>query len=247
MVYKILVVDDEAPAREKIIRFLKQMNCSWDISAASNAENAITLLESQPFDLMLLDIQMPQMDAFEMLHKLNLETLPTLIFSTAYDQYALQAFEIHAVDYLLKPFHFERFESALLRALQLQIAEKDKGLRMNNMIRQWESPKEEIKIIWVNKAGKIIPVPIDSIVYLEADGNYILIHSDGQSYMLRQSLKEIHKCLDTKRFVQVHKSYILNKLMIKELIPKSHGDLYAIMKSGQKVPVSRNYRNLLMK
>ena len=243
---KILVIDDEAPAREKIGRFLKRMDQNSQVTFASNAQQGIENLHTGTYDLMLLDIQMPQMDAFEMLQQVNLENLPTLVFSTAYDQYALQAFEMHAVDYLLKPFDFHRFEKSINRALKIQIGENDKNIRLTKLLREGKLPKQKTDVVWINKSGKIIPVYLNTIEYISADGNYITLHSQKQKFLLRQSLKEFYERLDQNQFVRVHKSYIVNRPMIKELIPKSHGDLFAIMKNKTKIPVSRQFRSGLI-
>lgn len=246
MIYRILVVDDEAPAREKIGRFLDQLDQDVQVRFATNAKQAIAFLEEAVFDLMFLDIQMPQMNAFEMLERLNRKTLPAIIFSTAFDRYALQAFDVHAVDYLLKPYDFERFAKAIQRVIKAKEQEPDSANRIIGMLKDWKSTTKVLDVIWVNKAGKIVPVHMNQVEYLESDGNYVTLHTQQERFLLRQSLKEIHTQLDQTQFIRVHKSYIANKGLIQELLPKSHGDLIAILKSKRSIPVSRNYRDDLL-
>ena len=246
MTYNILVVDDEAPAREKIGRFLAQIDQGFQVSFATNAKQAIAHLQEDHFDLMFLDIQMPQMNAFEMLKHLEHKNLPAIIFSTAFDRYALQAFDVHAVDYLLKPYDFERFTKAVTRVIKTKNKEEESNHRILNMLKDWKSSKKILDVIWVNKSGKIIPVHLDQVEYLESDGNYVTLHTAQERFLLRQSLKDLQEQLDEIQFIRTHKSFIVNKNMIEELVPKSHGDLTAVLKSKRSIPVSRSYRSNLL-
>lgn len=244
--YNVLVIDDEAPAREKIIHFLKRMTGDFEIKEAANAATGLQLLQENDFDLMFLDIQMPQMDGFEMLKTIGVSNCPPIIFSTAYNQYALKAFEIHALDYLLKPYDFTRFRDALSRVLAMIDQKKYSYQYLNQMVEQWKPPESKIEILWVNHRNKIIPVEIKNIHYLEADGNYVQVFTSDQKYLIRQSLQEIQQRLPDNQFVRTHRSFIINQLHIREIHPKSHGDMYAILKNGEKVPVSRRYKDGLM-
>jgi len=246
MKYPTLIVDDEAPAREKIAKFLKMLPESFAITFASNAEEALSFLHSQPFDLMFLDIQMPQMDAFEMLQKLNLDNLPSIIFSTAYDQYAIKAFEVHAIDYLLKPYDFDRFSEAVSRVIHLIDQKNNSGQVLQKLLKTWNPPSPDPEIIWVSKGSKLVPLEVNSIEYLESEGNYVSIFTPSHKYMLRQNLGELHAKLNEKQFIRVHRSFVVNQKAIQELFPKSHGDMFAVLKSGKRITVSRRYREQLI-
>ena len=246
MPIKILIVDDEAPARDKIARFLGQMDEDFELSLAKNAQEAIDLLHTEDFTLMFLDIQMPQMNAFEMLQQMDNTSLPAIIFSTAYDEYALKAFEVHAIDYLLKPYDFKRFSTSVERVLRFMGKEKQTNHALIDMLKSWNPPTKKLDMIWVNHRGKLIPVDVSAIDYLESDGNYVSIHADRQKYLLRKSLKDLHAQLDPQQFVRVHRSFVVNKLRIKEMHSRSHGDLIAVMHNGDQVTVSRRYRDQLI-
>ena len=246
MNYRVLIIDDEEPARDKIAQYLDQVEGGFEVTMAKNAEQAIRQIRSQDFDLMFLDIQMPQMNAFEMLQVIGLDSCPAIIFSTAYDQYALKAFEVHAVDYLLKPYDLDRFRTALQKVLPLIDQQKDPHQMLTQMLQAWKAPTQNPEIIWVNQGSKLVPLEVHTIEYLESDGNYVLIHTEDHKYMLRQSLGDLHDRLDERQFVRVHRSYIVNQKRIREMYPKSHGDLFAVLKSGKKIPVSRRYREGLI-
>ncbi|MEL6924184.1 MAG: LytTR family DNA-binding domain-containing protein [Bacteroidota bacterium] len=247
MQYHLLIVDDEAPAREKIEHFLLQLPYTFSMAFAKSGEEALQLLKSKSFDLLFLDIQMPRMDGFELLQALGPGNYPPVIFSTAYNQYALQAFEVHAVDYLLKPYDQERFSTATRRVLDSIDQKKYSHQAMLKMMEKWQPPTQKSKILWVNQSSKMIPLEVEHIEYLESDGNYVLIHTkDQHKYMLKQSLTELHHKLDTRQFIRVHRSYVVNKRSIHEMHPKSHGDLFAVLKSGRKIAVSRRYRDDLL-
>ena len=247
MKYYALIVDDEEPARIKVAQFLQQLKQPFDYTFAKNGEEAIKMIQEQTFDLLFLDIQMPQMTGLEMLQHIDLVHSPAIIFSTAYDQYALQAFDVHAVDYLLKPYDFERFEIAVQKVLEKLTAKKYSNQAMTELLQAWQGPEKKLEVLWVHQGSKLLPIEVNSIEYLESDGNYVLIHSQGRKHMLRQSLSELHEKLNHPQFVRVHRSYVVNQLYISELYPKSHGDLFAILKSGAKITVSRRYKEQLIK
>jgi two-component system LytT family response regulator len=246
MSYRALIIDDETPAREKIAQFLENMPQDFQVVMAGNAREAMERLSSQSFDLMFLDIQMPQMNAFEMLRQLDLSKGPPIIFSTAYNQYALQAFEVHAIDYLLKPYDFDRFQTAVKRVLQFIDQHKNPHPSLEQLLRNWQPPNPDPLILWVNQGAKIVPLEVNIIEYLESDDNYVLIHTAEHRYALKQSLGELQAKLDERQFVRIHRSYVVNKRKIREMYPKSHGDLFAVLKSGRKIPVSRRYKDQLL-
>lgn len=246
MTYRALIIDDEAPAREKIARFLARTPHDFRVVMAGNAKEAIAEIKSQPFDLMFLDIQMPQMNAFEMLREIGVKQCPPIIFSTAYNQYALQAFEVHAIDYLLKPYDFDRLQTAVNKVLPFIDQQKSPHPSLEQLLKNWSPPAADPVMLWVNQGTKIVPLEVDVIEYLESDGNYVLIHTADHRYALKQSLTDLQAKLDVRQFVRIHRSYVVNKRKILEMYPKSHGDLFAVLKSGRKIPVSRRYKDQLL-
>jgi len=247
MNYQVLIVDDEAPAREKIAQFLQQLPHTFLIAFAKRGEEAIQQIQEGTFDLLFLDIQMPQMNAFQMLQKVGVENCPPIIFSTAYNQYALQAFEVHAIDYLLKPYDFDRFSTSVNRVLALIDQKKYSPQSMLKMMENWKPSTQKLETLWVNQGSKMIPLEVSKIEYLESDGNYVQIHTNKEKrHILKQSLTELHSRLDEQQFIRIHRSFVVNKKLIHEIYPKSHGDLFAVLKSGKKVPVSRKYREDLL-
>ena len=243
MLYKLLIVDDESPARLKLTQFIQRLDLKTELELAKNAREAIELLNRSSFDMLFLDIQMPQMDGFELIRTIGPENCPPVIFSTAHEQYALKAFEVHAIDYLLKPYSFDRFKLAVQRILNAKVSSNEVLVKM---IQSLELQKPRAKVLWVNQGGKLIPLAIESIEYCESDGNYVLVHTSEHKYVLRQSLGDLHAKLAADQFIRVHRSFVVNQLNIKAIHPKSHGDMFAILKSGRKIPVSRRYKDQLM-
>lgn len=242
---KVLIVDDEMPARKKVRHFLEKMEISTDIEDIQDPFQALEMLRNASYDLLYLDIQMPRMTGLELLQKLEPSHRPTVIFSTAYDQYAIRAFELHAVDYLLKPYDFDRFRKATEYALERldQIRDRDKVM---NLLAHWSRKEPTPDTIWVTHGSKFIPVQIASIEMIEASGNYVLLYVGKSKYAVKSSMTLMHKKVGLPQFVRVHKSFVVNTQYIKELIPKSHGDLLAVMKNGEKIAVSRTYRSDLL-
>ena len=246
MNYRVLIVDDEAPAREKIAQFLDYLDPGFSAHFARNAQEALQELTANKYDLLFLDIQMPRMNAFEMLNELPKDRCPPVIFSTAYDDYAVQAFEVHAADYLLKPYDLERFRKAVDRVLQKVETQSSPNRMMRQLLENWRPPAERPDTLWINQGGKILPVAVQEIEYLESEGNYVVIHTAGHRHVLKQSLTELQSKLGEKQFIRVHRSFVINRKKIQEMHPRSHGDLFAVLPGGKKIPVSRRYKEGLL-
>ena len=243
---KILIVDDELPARKKVRHFLEKMEIpSGKIDDVQDPFQALGMLRNMTYDLLYLDIQMPRLTGLELLQKLETGEGPAVIFSTAYDEYAIRAFELHAVDYLLKPYDFDRFKRATEYALERldQIRNRDK---VKDLLTHWTKSDPSPDTIWVSHGSKFIPVQIDNIEMIEASGNYVLLHVGQSKYAVKSSMTQMLKKVGRSQFVRVHKSFVVNTQFIKELLPKSHGDLIAAMKNGEKIAVSRTYRSDLL-
>ena len=241
---RILVVDDEKPARSKVIRFLNKCDPDLIIVEAANGSEAIEHLEREAFAAVFLDIQMPGMNGFEVIETLGDQKLPKLIFATAYDEYAIKAFDANAIDYLLKPFAFDRFEQAYRKILDQETADPNQEsiLSMLQQLRESSDKKQRLPI---RDGGKIRMINQSSIQYINSDEHYAFVHVSDREYCERKSLKQFENILDPERFKRVHRSTIINLDCIQELEPLSHGDYSVLMKDGSRHTVSRRYTKAL--
>lgn len=234
---RVLVVDDEAPARSKLKRMLGADARFTLIGEASDGLEAVAKVRSLNPDLLILDIQMPGLTGFEVLEALA-APLPQIIFSTAYDQYALEAFEASAVDYLLKPYDEERLRRALDRALSLHGAGQGAGLRAL-VGRVAERPLERLL---VEGERGLEALPLRSLLCLEADGKVVRLRTDKGTFEQRRALKDLEARLPPQRFVRVHRSAIVALDAVLRLEPWDHGDGLLILKDGSHCVLSRTYR-----
>lgn len=234
---RVLVVDDEAPARSKLRRMLAGDPRFLGIGEASDGLEAVAQARALKPDLILLDIQMPGLTGFEVLEALA-PALPHIIFSTAYDRYALEAFEASAVDYLLKPYDEDRLRRALERAAALHAAGRPADLKALAS-RTAQRPLERLLI--EGEKG-LEALPLRSILCLEADGKSVRIHTEQASHEVRRPLKELEARLPTPRFVRVHRSTLVAVDAVVRLEPWDHGDGLLILKNGRHCVLSRTYR-----
>ncbi len=246
--FKVLIIDDEPMARERIRDLLNE---ETDMEIAGECRNGIEAVSAinriQP-DLIFLDIQMPGMDGFEVLSEIDKEHLPEIIFVTAYDQYTLQAFSAHALDYLLKPFDDERFREALDYTRTRLERAKSSHIRHSSLVSLIEKlSKEEkyLKRIQVKLNQRIFLVNVNDIDSFEAEGCYVRIRTGDTGYLLRESLGTLEKKLDPRKFARIHRSTIINIDSITELQHWSRYEWVALQKNGSKYVVSRSYREKL--
>jgi two-component system LytT family response regulator len=241
-----LIADDEPPARRKVRRFLE---ADTEIQVVGEARSGAEALESirtlQP-DLVFLDVQMPELDGFGVLEALADTPLPVIVFATAYDEYALRAFDVHAVDYLLKPFDPERFASALARAKERVKHNRAGGVdeKLRILLREIGAERRLDRIL-VRKKDKNFFLPVAEIDWVESAQNYLVVHSAGSKYIVRGTLAGIEKHLDPERFLRVHRAHIVNIDRVLELSPWSHGDWKLRLKDGTELMLSRRYREKL--
>ena len=244
---RVLVVDDEPLAREKICGMAADDPDIRVVAECSNGAEAIEAVQTMRPDLILLDVQMPEVGGFAVLEALKDEGLPPVIFITAYDHYAVRAFEFHALDYLLKPFDRERFQTAIERAKR-QIR-RDSGARMDARIlalleEMRETPRYSERLV-VKTGGRVFFLNTDEIDWVEAEGNYVSIHTGKKSYLLRETITSLESQLDPKEFVRIHRSAIVRLDRIKELQPWSHGEYHVLLQDGTRLTLSRSYREKL--
>ncbi len=236
-------------ARRRIRRYLKKDSEIEIIGECTNGQEAIAAIKGLNPDLVFLDVQMPETDGFNVLKSISEENknMPTVIFVTAYDQFAIRAFEVNAFDYLLKPFSVERLEKTLERAKE-QIKKQETVTSDERLLTLLSELKEEtkyLKRLAVKERGKIIFVPINDIYFIEAQGNYLQLDMGSHSHLIRMRLHHLEEKLDPTKFVRVHRSTIINIDCVKEMQPLFNGDQTVIMKSEKKLTMSRNYREKL--
>ncbi|MCB0600755.1 MAG: response regulator transcription factor [Saprospiraceae bacterium] len=242
---KILIADDEAPARRKLQSLLKDEPLVDQVYFAEDGDIAVEKIMQLSPDLVLLDIQMPGKSGFEVIAEVGVENMPPVIFITAYDHYALRAFEVHAVDYLLKPFDRERFQTAFHQAVNQIQLKKNQTALFQQLLATFKNPQQYLDRIMVQVGTRIIPLSISDILYFESDDKYVEIHTVEQKYLLRESLSRLESQLDPKLFARVHRSHIVQIKAIRQLTPRSHGDYWIELINGKKLILSRRYRDQL--
>lgn len=246
---KILIVDDEPLARERIREMLKSEREIEFIAEAANGGEAIEAVNANSPDIIFLDIQMPDMDGFEVLKKLDakrLALISAIVFVTAYDQYALQAFEFHALDYLLKPFDRARFAETfnLVKERIKQKTGDEYNRRLADLLEKINSAAPEyLEWITAKKDERIMLLRVGDIHWIEAQGNYALLKFAGDSHLLRETINNLESQLDPRIFVRIHRSSIVNVNQIKELQVWARGEYRVVMKGGKTLTLSRSYRS----
>jgi two-component system LytT family response regulator len=241
---KTLVVDDEALARKRISLLLAEEQDFEILEECASGAKAIQAIESMEPDLVFLDIQMPGINGFDVLRNVEPEQLPLVVFVTAYDQYAVQAFEVHALDYLLKPFEDERFTQTLSRIRERLAGQgnKESRLALMTLLEEVKARRKEIDRLLIKSAGRVFFMPLGKIDWIEASGNYVRIHAAGEVHFMRETMGDMENQLPPARFVRVHRSAIVNLKKIKELLPSTKGEFDIELLNGEKITLSRKYR-----
>lgn len=246
MTLRVLVADDEPPARRKLVAHLRQEDGVEVAGEAGDGPAAVEAIQRLAPDLLFLDVQMPGMSGFEVIEAVGADRMPPVVFVTAYDQYAVEAFEVEAIDYLLKPFSAARFRQAFER-VRRRLAERtspaESLARLLQEVRPGARPVERI----VGRLGeKIVLVPVADVTHLAAEGNYVRVHAAGRSYLIRDTLSRLESRLDPQRFARIHRSVIVNVACVQELQPHFHGDYVVLLRSGERLRLSRRYQDRLL-
>jgi two-component system LytT family response regulator len=256
---RVLVADDELLARQRILDLLAHESGVEVVGTAENGAAAVTAIRTQHPDLVFLDVQMPGMTGLDVVREIGVEAMPATIFVTAFDQYALRAFELAALDYLVKPFDDERFEQAFRRARRLvELSEMGKlreqllaVLRQSDQQGQLTTPRAEtgpepyLERIAVEMKGKIRVVPVDQIEYITSDGPYAELHTGDRTHLIREPMHVLEARLDPRQFIRIHRSAIVRLPLIEALHRGAGGDYEIQLKSGLRLPVSRSRREEL--
>lgn len=238
---KAVIIDDEQLARDLIKKFLSENSTVEVVAECTNGfDGAKAIAEHKP-DLIFLDVQMPKLTGFEMLE--IIDERPIIIFSTAFDQYAIKAFEQSAVDYLLKPYSKARFQEALVKAIG-QVENKQPNGTIEKVIESKQA-QEQLDRVVIKNGSKILILSVDNISHFEAMDDYVAIYSEGKKYLKQLTLKYLENSLPEDLFVRVHRSYIVAISQIDKLEPYSKDAFIAILKSGDKISVSRSGYKLL--
>ena len=243
MSIRALIVDDEPIARKGIRRFLHAEHGVEIIGECSDGIEAVESIQALKPDLMLLDIQMPELDGFGVIEALQGKHVPVVIFITAFDEFALKAFFVHALDYLLKPLKQEQFHRAIERVRAIlhfhQTEEFEK--RLNTMLQYVSSQRKYLERLIIKSQKNIIVVHVRGVDWFEAYGDYIRVHCGNKTHLIKNTMNEIEKSLDPEVFVRTHRSTILQMNRVKELRPLSNGDYVITLNDGTKLSLSRTY------
>jgi two-component system, LytTR family, response regulator len=246
---RAIIVDDEKPARRRLRELLEKRSEIGIVAECSNGADAVRQIRALQPDLLLLDIQMPGLDGFGVVDAIGAAQMPATIFVTAYDQYALKAFEVSALDYLLKPYSDERFERSLARVLSFVRTHRREELshRILSLLDQIQPQRAQNKgapldCLIIKNSGRVLFLRVEEIDWIEAAGVYVQVHTAGKTWLHRISLGELETNLDSRQFLRIHRSTIVNLQKIKELHPHSHGDFLVVLHDGTELKLSRSYR-----
>lgn len=244
---RTLIVDDEPLARRRIRRMLAHDPEVAIVGDCSNGRDAIAAIKSESPDLVFLDVQMPEVDGFDVLASTETKRPPLVIFVTAYDQYALRAFEVAAVDYLVKPFDRRRFEGALERAKSRLASGRDSELNQQTLalLAELKAQSSHVERLVIKAGGRAFFLKTDEIDWIEAEGKYVRLHVGKESYLLREAIGSMETQLDPKKFPRIHRSTIVNIERVRELQPWFHNEYRVILRDGTELMLSRSCRKRL--
>ncbi|MEK9137832.1 MAG: LytTR family DNA-binding domain-containing protein [Bacteroidota bacterium] len=257
-VIKAIVVDDEPVARQTIRLLLQNEPDVELVAECPNGTAAVDAIKKETPDLIFLDIQMPGMNGFEVLSALSSKELPAVIFTTAYDKYALKAFEVHALDYLLKPFDDDRFRQSLEHAKSVILGNKVEEIsrQLFDLLERYDARlpalaeraagKDYLTRFMVKSAGRTVIVDVADVDWIVAEGNYVSIHAQGKKHLLREKIGALETQLDPRKFVRIHRSTIVRTDLIKTMKPLFNGDHLITLAGGTEFTLSRTYRERVL-
>jgi two-component system LytT family response regulator len=239
----VLIVDDEPLARDGLRMLLTDDPQVAAISEAKNGREAVTAIRESRPDLVFLDVQMPEMDGFDVIREVGPEKAPAAVFVTAHDQYAIRAFEINALDYLLKPVSTERFRQSLERAKTRLSGGEEMGGRMVSLLETIANPSRYVKRLAVRSGARTLLIAVDDIEWIQAAENYVELHFAGGCNLLQATMNTLEASLDPEMFLRIHRSLIVNVGRIRELQPAGHGEYVVVLTSGVRLQSGRSYHD----
>ncbi|MET0645417.1 MAG: LytTR family DNA-binding domain-containing protein [Pyrinomonadaceae bacterium] len=242
---RTLLIDDVQLARERLKRCLGEEPGVEVVGECDNGERALAAIRDLRPDLVFLDVQMPALDGFGVLEALGHERPPAVIFVTAYNEYAIQAFEVNALDYLLKPVDCKRLHKAVerVRSQAARAPAEDFDQRFRALIEDIKTPPKYLKRLTIRLTGHTILLPTEEIDWVETYGNYLKVHAGREAHLIRGTMQQLEARLDPEKFVRVHRSAIVNIEKVKEIHPRTNGDQDLVLHNGSGLMLSRNYRD----
>ena len=244
---RALIVDDEPLARERLRLLLAAEEWLEVVHECGDGGSAVAAIEKFRPDLVFLDVEMPGASGFDVIEAVGVERMPFVVFVTAYDKYALKAFDVHAVDYLLKPFDKERFRQALTRARQ-QLEQRSGGeleRRLLALVQDLKPPHQKLERFVIKSGGRVFFVRAEEIDWIEAAGNYVKLHVGNESHLFRETMNTLEARLNPDTFYRIHRSHIVNIERVRELQPWFNGEYVVFLKNGTRLTLSRGYREKL--
>jgi two-component system LytT family response regulator len=242
---RAIIVDDEYLARQRVLTLLKSYEEIKVIGEAKNGEQAVEMINMKTPDLVFLDVQMPDFNGFDVIKKVNTEPKPYIIFTTAFDSYAIKAFNVHALDYLLKPFDEERFDESITKVkhyLELKKSADFNG-KLVSLVKDFQQIESRYKTYFVIKdKGREVSVDLDDVLYLEANGNYINFCTLGKTHLYRSTMNTIADALNPEIFLRIHRSFIINKRYISQCQYLNNSEYEFLLKNGAKLISGRSFK-----
>lgn len=247
---KAVIVDDEFLARQRILKLLEEHDDVTVVAEAKNADLALDVIQEREPDLVFLDVQMPGANGFSVLQRMQLKKAPVIIFTTAFDQYALDAFQVHAIDYLLKPFEQERFDEAVNLAREQLSMRRSAGLsrQMMNLLKSYENADEPYRTtIKLKENGREVNVNVDDLVYLETAGNYVVLQTLERQHLFRSTMNDMEAMLNPGEFLRIHRSFLINKRFVKKQRYAGGNEFSFQMKNGKVLSSAKSYKETIVK
>jgi two-component system LytT family response regulator len=242
MTITVVIVDDEPPARTRLKRLLADHADVTIAGECADGAAAVQMIETAVPDVVLLDIQMPELDGFDVLQALEMARLPEIIFVSAFDQYALRAFQVHALDYVLKPVEPERLSEALDHARVRLRDRRTSDAGLEGLLRELTKDRPYLTRVPVRSDGRVRVVDLADVDWVGAADNYVALHCGNREYLVRDTIAQIESRLDPQHFVRIHRSTIVRFDRISELVPDGHGDFEVRLKNGAVLAMSRTFR-----
>jgi two-component system LytT family response regulator len=244
---RVLIVDDEPPALRKLRRLLDLEDDIEIVGECANGPQAVAAIRERKPDLVFLDVQMPEMDGLGVVRAIGLDRMPLVVFVTAYDSYAVKAFEVNALDYLLKPFSRERMQAAVARARSQLLRGNPSlvGQQLGALLDHLKSGRESSRRLMIKSEGRVVFVKVDEIDWIEAAHNYLVLHLGKRSRLIRETMESLEARLDPDLFVRIHRSTMVNIERVLELHPWIRGEHAVILHDGTRLTLSRSYYDRL--